>query len=71
MTLYDNGGFVEQCLSTGCIVHPSVYQNFPRVYQLDGVRMGLPDVCSSRTVTLSHIRPFLQRCVLTFHILKP
>jgi len=28
---------LEQCLSTGCIVHPRVYQNFPRVYRRDGV----------------------------------
>jgi len=26
-----------QCLSTGCIVHPRVYQNFPGVYHWDGV----------------------------------
>jgi len=41
-----------QCLSIGCIVHPRVYQNFPEVYQLDGVHRGVPDVCSSRTVKL-------------------
>jgi len=28
---------LEQCLPTGCIAHPSVYQNFPGVYQLHGV----------------------------------
>ena len=28
---------LEQCLSTGCIVHPRVYQNFLGVYHCDGV----------------------------------
>jgi len=50
-----------QCLSTRCIVHPRVYQNFPGVYR------GVPDVCSSRTVTLFHICCLLQGSVLTFH----
>ena len=46
-------GYLEQCLSTGCIVHPRVYQNFPGVYQLHGVYRGVPDVCSSKTVNCS------------------
>ena len=43
--------------------------------QLDGVYTlyrGVPDVCSSRTVTLSHICPLLQRSSVNFsQILKP
>ena len=31
------GHGLEQCLSTWCIVHPRVYQNFPGVYHRDGV----------------------------------
>jgi len=37
---------LEQCLSTGCIVHPRVYQNFPGVYHRDGVYRGVRGVCS-------------------------
>ena len=43
-------GSLDQCLSTGCIVHTRVYQNFPGVYQLHSVYRGVPDVCSSKTV---------------------
>jgi len=42
---------LHQCLSTGCIVHPRVYQNFPGVYHCDGVYRGVPGVCSWRTIT--------------------
>jgi len=45
-----NFGPLWQCLSTRGIVHPRVYQNFPGVYELDGVYRGVPDVCSSKTV---------------------
>jgi len=58
---------LEQCLSTGCIVHPRVYQDFPGVFQPDGVCRGVPDVCFARKITLSHTCPLLQRSVLTFH----
>ena len=37
---------VDQCLSTGCIVHPRVYQNFLGVYHCDGLYRGVPGVCS-------------------------
>jgi len=36
---------LAQCLSTGRVVHPRVYQNFPGVYQLDGVYRGVPYMC--------------------------
>ena len=57
----------NQCLSTGCIVHPRVYQNFPGVYHRGGMYRGIPDVYSIRTVTLSLICPVPQRSVPAFH----
>jgi len=35
---------LKQCLSTGCIVHPKVCQNFSGVYDRGGVYRGVPDV---------------------------
>ena len=63
-SLDKNMNVLKRCLSTGCVVQPRVYQNFPGVYR------GVPDVCYSRTVTLSHICPLLQCSVLTFHRFK-
>jgi len=64
---FSSRGVLDQCLSTGCVVHPKVYQNFPWVYHCDGMYRGVPDVCSSRIVTLSHKCSSLQHSVLTFH----
>jgi len=33
-----------------------MHQNFPGVYHRDGVYRGVPDVCFSRIITLSHMQ---------------
>ena len=61
---------LSQCLSIGCIVHPRVYQNFPRAYQLD----GMYHICGLQEQThCSTYSTFFApgQCVNFSQILKP